>query len=651
MVQRQESPVVFLALLLSLIASPLLFDGTARKVLAQAADASLLSQYSVAKAKGTAISIILAQDTPKLLKIVSPDGKTVILATPTGSLQLQDAQGKPIGRVFDAGGAIAAVRFSPDGKGIRVTRPTGEIVQFDLQGQSVPTTTMIAPAPVALPPDPIPGWLPLLLLAGLVPLLGWWRGRSPSNQTNSMEPPEAEPAPLAESVRSIAEPPDDGRSPVPEPPGMAESPSSLIAPSTPTAAEPSLPSQPAIPEPGRLKPGEISRNSDPPPVGVEPPMVGISDQEPDRSGDRAQAEVEATKFNLGQEDQIGGDLASVDVGLAELPLGYGDSRIVLVARDPQWSYAYWDVSNEHRESVRRLGGERLALRLYDVTDVDLATQTPHRLQQYHCEELARDWYIPIPVSDRDYVAELGYLTSGGGWLMLVRSNPVHIPPLYPSDWAADQFITVDWQEDLRGKTLAHLPPPEHSPGAGRQASLLDQTLEGLPIAGSPFGSMQPIPASVFGSMQLAAAPSSFLFPSGAGMGASGAGLFTLSGAGMSGVGRLGFPPSGIGMSGIGFSASAPPLRCRKFWLVADAELIVYGATEPDASVTIAGRPISLNPDGSFRFQMSFQDGEMDFPILAIAVDGVQTRLIHLSFQRETPLRRTNPKDDASDERF
>jgi len=58
---------------------------------------------------------------------------------------------------------------------------------------------------------------------------------------------------------------------------------------------------------------------------------------------------------------------------------------------------------------------------------------------------------------------------------------------------------------------------------------------------------------------------------------------------------------------------------------ADAELIVYGATEPDATVTIGGRPIKLNPDGTFRFQMSFQDGLIDYPIMAVAADGEQTR--------------------------
>ncbi|MBW4540744.1 MAG: DUF4912 domain-containing protein [Myxacorys chilensis ATA2-1-KO14] len=352
---------------------------------------------------------------------------------------------------------------------------------------------------------------------------------------------------------------------------------------------------------------------------------------------REQTEIEATKFNLGQAELSRETLASVDEGLADLPAGYSESRIVLMPRDPQWAYAYWDVPNDHREALRRQGGQRLALRLYDVTDVTLDRQSPHSLQQYDCEELARDWYVPIPVSDRDYLAEIGYLTEDDRWLMLARSASVSIPPVYPSDWFEDQFVTIDWEEELQGKTFLELVPP------GRQSSQpqsaiydqifgLAQGVESQRIAGSLFGSMQQVPQTAI---------SSFVFPSGMG----GWALPTPSGMGMSGALTM----SGLTMSGAGFSGGVAPIRPRKFWLVADAELIVYGATEPDATLTIAGEPVELSPDGTFRFQISFQDGLIDYPIMAVASDGVQTRSIHLKFNRETPSRNTNTKEDATDE--
>ena len=370
----------------------------------------------------------------------------------------------------------------------------------------------------------------------------------------------------------------------------------------------------------------------------------------DRSPEAEQSMVEATKFDVGQTDLSAEDLADVDVGLADLPEGYGESRMVLMPRDPQWGYAYWDIPNEHREAVRQRGGQRLALRLYDVTSLDINSQRPHSLQQYECDELARTWYVPIPVSDRDYLAEIGYLTPTGDWLLLARSNPIRIPPVYPSDWFEDQFMTLEWNNDLAGRTFLTLIPPDQRT-VEVENPLYDeifgmaQAAESMRLAGSLFGSMQQVPGSVFGSMQMASGSALESVPTGFVPGAVSSYGFA-SGIGMSGIGM-----SGIGMSGIGFGASMPPIRARKFWLIADAELIVYGATEPDATVTIAGRPVKLNPDGTFRFHMSFQDGLVDFPILAVAIDGVQTRSIHMKFNRDTPERRTNTRDEATDESY
>ncbi|MEY2833372.1 MAG: hypothetical protein RLZZ574_2631 [Cyanobacteriota bacterium] len=354
------------------------------------------------------------------------------------------------------------------------------------------------------------------------------------------------------------------------------------------------------------------------------------------SSDMQEEQVKGTKFEVGQEENMMETLASVDQDLGELPDGYGESRIMLMPRDPQWAYAYWDVPNDHKEELRRQGGQQLAIRIYDVTDVDLDHQAPHSVQEYLCDEMAREWYLPIPVSDRDYVADIGYRCADGRWLVLARSATVSIPPVYPSDWIEDAFITVNWEDDLKGKTLYNLVPPAKKQAMNADATALGgadrlydavfgmtKDTESMRMAGSLFGSMQQTPE---------AAVSSYVFPSGAGMWA--------------------VPTaSGQNMSGAGFSGSLAEARPRKFWLVADAELIVYGATEPDATVTIGDRKIKLNSDGTFRFQMSFQDGVIDYPIKAVAVDGEQTRSIHMNFERETPSRNTNTKAEAVEEWF
>jgi uncharacterized protein len=354
----------------------------------------------------------------------------------------------------------------------------------------------------------------------------------------------------------------------------------------------------------------------------------------------ASLNVEAAKFELEAPipTHTMQELATADEGLGEIPGGYGESRIVLLPRDPQWAFAYWDITAEHKQELQSQGGQSLALRVYDVTDIDINHQSPHSIQEYPLDEMAREWYLSIPVSDREYLVDVGYRCADGRWLILARSTSIRIPPVYPSEWIEDHFLTINWQEDLRGKTFINLVPPSKKPASAGAPTAYDaagnpiydkifglaESVEAMRIAGSLYGSMQQTPMDSL---------SSFVFPSGIGEWA----LPTTSGLNM----------SGVGMSGVGLESHQP----RQFWLVADAELIVYGATEPDAAVFIGNRQIPLNPDGTFRFHMSFQDGLIDYPIVAVAKDGEQQRSIHMKFERETPSRNTNTKEEAVEEWF
>lgn len=374
---------------------------------------------------------------------------------------------------------------------------------------------------------------------------------------------------------------------------------------------------------------------------------GPASSKEDNSNSETQELVEASKFNLGSEETEENleALVAIDKSIGELPSGYGESRIVLLPRDPQWAYVYWDVPNSQKEELRKQGGQQLALRLYDATDVNLDYQTPNNLQEYNSDELAREWYLPIPISDRDYVAELGYRCADGRWLVLTRSKVVHVPPVFPSEWVEDNFITVPWEQTLVNQTFFTLVPPSKkseftSEQSAEPTSSENSYDEIFNIARE--AEVQRISGSLYGSMQheagftAAESISSYIFPSGSGLFAGAAGAVSASGINY----------SGIGMSSYSFFSSEAPIRPRQFWLVADAELIVYGATEPDASVTIGGRPIKLNADGTFRFHTSFQDGIQDYPIFAVAADGEQNRAIHMKFERQTLERRTNTKEEA-----
>ena len=116
------------------------------------------------------------------------------------------------------------------------------------------------------------------------------------------------------------------------------------------------------------------------------------------------------------------------------------------------------------------------------------------------------------------------------------------------------------------------------------------------------------------------------------------------------------PVAGFGAEGPGpealFSGAAVPAVVpggRGFWFNINAELIVYGATEPDATVIIEGRPIRLRPDGSFTLRFALPDGDYTLRAEAVSADGAEARAARLAFARRTAYQGTvgpHPTDPA-----
>jgi hypothetical protein len=86
----------------------------------------------------------------------------------------------------------------------------------------------------------------------------------------------------------------------------------------------------------------------------------------------------------------------------------------------------------------------------------------------------------------------------------------------------------------------------------------------------------------------------------------------------------------MGSGAVGSLAISSPVgkpRARGFWFRVGTELIVYGATEPDAKVTLQGQPVKLKPDGTFSVRFALPDGEQVIPAVAESKDGVERRTI------------------------
>lgn len=97
--------------------------------------------------------------------------------------------------------------------------------------------------------------------------------------------------------------------------------------------------------------------------------------------------------------------------------------------------------------------------------------------------------------------------------------------------------------------------------------------------------------------------------------------------------RLRRPMHGFSLSSLGTGALGIPGR--NFHFEIDAELIVYGATEPNARVTLQGEPIPVRADGTFTVRFAMPDARQIIPATASSPDGVEERTIVLAVERNT----------------
>jgi hypothetical protein len=99
--------------------------------------------------------------------------------------------------------------------------------------------------------------------------------------------------------------------------------------------------------------------------------------------------------------------------------------------------------------------------------------------------------------------------------------------------------------------------------------------------------------------------------------------------------RLGRPMGSPVATRFGVGADKSLMRQRDFLFSVDAEIIVYGATRPNAHVTLGGTPIKLRPDGTFSARLSMPDRRQVLPVVASSPDGVEQRTVVLAVERNT----------------
>jgi len=81
-----------------------------------------------------------------------------------------------------------------------------------------------------------------------------------------------------------------------------------------------------------------------------------------------------------------------------------------------------------------------------------------------------------------------------------------------------------------------------------------------------------------------------------------------------------------------------------FQLEVDAEVVVYGVTQPDARVTLQGEPVKVQSDGTFRVRVDLPNKRQVLPIVASTADGRRRQMVVMALERNTKALESHGRD-------
>jgi len=251
-------------------------------------------------------------------------------------------------------------------------------------------------------------------------------------------------------------------------------------------------------------------------------------------------------------------------------------RIIVLTRDSYWLHAYWELSRTTLSRARAALGQdwheaRPILRVMDVSSEDTTSAAERQVRDIPIHGGVNNWYVDVLEPPRSYRIDIGYVSRRGKFYVLARSNVATTPKAGVTDTLDENWANVQKQFERIHN------PSSNGNGSSHHASPIDLR---------------------------------DLFEE-----------------------RLRRPMSSATLQNLATTA-LPPLG-RDFHFQIDAELIVYGSTEPNARVTLQGEPVQLRTDGTFTVRFSMPDSRQIIPAVASSADGIEERTIVLAVERNT----------------
>jgi hypothetical protein len=252
-------------------------------------------------------------------------------------------------------------------------------------------------------------------------------------------------------------------------------------------------------------------------------------------------------------------------------------RLVVMVRDPFWLQAYWELSRASIERARVAMGQnwhaaRPVLCLHEIHS-DGANLGAHCVVRHiEVHGGVNTWYVDVKDPPKTYQMEIGYQAPGGKFYSLARSNVVSTPQSAPSGAFDRNWAGVAHDCDHIYALSGGFSGDNHSE---ELREVFEEQLH-RPM-GLPLGT------------------------------------------------RFGLKTNGDGEAD----------KETNFNFGVDAELVVFGATEPGSRVTLRGEPIRVESDGSFVMRLHMPDRRQVLPLIACSADGAEQRTIVLAVERNT----------------
>lgn len=319
---------------------------------------------------------------------------------------------------------------------------------------------------------------------------------------------------------------------------------------------------------------------------------------------------------------------------SELPAIYNATYITLIARDPYWIYAYWEIAPSSLEELRHkigsdLGRSAYVLRMYDVTCIDFNGNNANHWFDVEVGPHTNNWYINLMRDNVSYCAEIGLRAPDGRFFALSRSNFVHTPRASSSSrsevvWMERKddapceppFVMIESEGKKSRAVRNNCSRALNNPR--RRIFLTDDDIKAY------YSKLFPLLRNILSKRSGLRRSYRFNLKNGVSLDE-----FLLRGLSKKQLMKripLGASEEMVISEGGSESIhSAREEKKHKFFFEVATELIVYGRTETGAEVWLKDKKIKLRSDGTFTLRFALPDGRIPLDFTAISSNKVDKR--------------------------